>query len=264
MIKIYDRPMVTDSKDEIYMYDITDIGYNFYEDDDNLYAEIFIQYKSDNYDETEGSYQVAIDKKLYSGQVLMVALGRPNLNTIYKDVGFAVKYKSMLGKAFHAKYFPKKFNVISIWIPSDYINDPILVMPHMRTKVAGNRVAGCDYEEVELIDEDPQTTLISQSEEATLKKEAWRLKGKCIKPMLDPCESIAYLEGQVDVLTKIIKMLVSKTGIDIGEYKDTLNSIEQASLINVKPLDMINADILKDKSVVREVQKKYYQVKYNG
>ena len=262
MIKIYDRPFAADPKDDIYYFDITDIRYNFYEDADKLYVEIFVNYESEKYEEKSGSYQIAIDKKLYAGEIMMVTLTRPNLSTIYTKIIFSTKYSNLHGNVYSPKLFPKLFNAVSIIMPKDYINDAIMIMPHMRTKIDGNQVDGCEYEEVELIDKDPQTTLINLSEEASIKRDAWLLEKQCITPLIDPYESAAYLEGQVDVLSKIVKLLIEKTGLDIGEYKEIMDSIDSNSLIGVKPLDIINSDIIKDKGRVREVQKKYYSAKY--
>lgn len=71
--------------------------------------------------------------------------------------------------------------------------------------------------------------------------------------------SISYLEDQVDILYKIIQLLIKKTGVDISEYQDILNSIETNNVVSLKSISAIKKDIDEDKANVRKAQKEYYE-----
>lgn len=72
--------------------------------------------------------------------------------------------------------------------------------------------------------------------------------------------SISYLEGQLDVLYKIVEKLIEKTGTDVSEYQELLNSVDTNSVLTLKDVKVVTKDILNDKSNVRKAQTEYYNV----
>lgn len=72
--------------------------------------------------------------------------------------------------------------------------------------------------------------------------------------------SISYLEGQLDVLYKIVEKLIEKTGTDVSEYKELLDSVDSNSVLTLKDIKVVTGDILDDKSNVRKAQTEYYKV----
>ena len=267
MIKIYDRSDITDFNNTSNLRDISDAAYTFREDENNLYIDIAITYNSEWYDDmtndnNDETFSTVINKKLYAGQLLSIALLRAQAHTTFNRINVNTKYNKLI-PPLSKSADPRVFTTMSIWIPSN-TSDSILIFPHTRTTEAGNQIEGMEYEVVDLIDRDPQTTLISKVEEAGFKVEKWYLKKQTVCDLIDPYDSLSYLEGQVDVLYKIIDMLIEKTGVDVGEYQELLNNIDRYSVVNVKTLDKINSEIITDKAKVRSIQKGYYITQYGG
>ena len=267
MIKIYDRSDVTDFNSTSNLRDIADAAYTFREDDDNLYVNVTITYNAEWYDNmtenTDETFSAIINKKLYAGQLLSIALLRAQAHTTFNRININTKYNKLIPPL--SKFVdPRVFTTMSIWVPKNVTTTPILILPHTKTTENGNRIEGFEYEIVDLIDRDPQTTLISKVEEAGSKVEKWYLKKQTVCDLIDPYDSLSYLEGQIDVLSKIINMLIEKTGLNVEEYQEILDSIDRYSVINVKTLDKINSEIATDKAKVRSIQKEYYITQYGN
>ena len=260
MIKIYDKKEVQVISPNSSISPVVDVVYNFTEDENNLFATLVITYEDRYEDRYESSFNVTIDKKLFSDKILTIALlGRDSYGR-FKDIVFDPKYHQVYG--FYSRGTDSNlFNAASIWIPSD--NTPITIVTHIRTNDHTSEINNSEYNVIDFVDNDPQTTLLSLVPEALAAKNRWFLKKKYIQNLLDPYESIAYLEGQVDVLSKIIGILIEKTGVDVGDYKTILQDIDKNNVIDVKTLDKIRSELSEDKAKVRNIQKAYYIAK-NG
>ncbi len=263
MIKIYDKTDINDLSNSENLSNIVDVGYNFYEDNKDIYCEVFIQYSGDpELDTNHASFQTVINKEIYRGQIIMISLYRESqLSDRFTKIAYSAKYNKLSGTLSTPRDLAK-FNAATVWIPYD-VNEPIIILPQIRTKPEGNRIEGLDYEEIELVNKDTaQLTLFTLSEDAKMKKDLWELKKQYISDLIDPYETITYLEGQVDVLSKVINIILDKTGIDAGEYKEILKTIDDNNVISVKPLDRINSELLTSKHKVRNLQKEYYIKRY--
>lgn len=73
---------------------------------------------------------------------------------------------------------------------------------------------------------------------------------------LDPYKSIAYLEVQVDILTRILL----DTLPDDSKYSKIIKAADAQSILDIKPEEALLKEITDGKARVRELQRKYYEV----
>ena len=73
---------------------------------------------------------------------------------------------------------------------------------------------------------------------------------------LDPYKSIAYLEVQVDILTRILLATLPED----SKYSKVLKAADEQSILDIKPEDALLEEITDGKARVRELQQKYYEV----
>jgi hypothetical protein len=85
---------------------------------------------------------------------------------------------------------------------------------------------------------------------------------------LDPNDSIAYLEAQLDILNQLVFTMldalpdVKKQVVGaLPEYDDFKNCFADSNLMTVKPVDKCIAEIGATKAKVRQLQKTYYAIK---
>lgn len=74
---------------------------------------------------------------------------------------------------------------------------------------------------------------------------------------IDIYDSIAYLESQVDTLTKVVLKLYNEN----DELKNILSEADKYSTLDIKNKDHILKEMSEDKKKIRELQKKYYETK---
>ena len=77
---------------------------------------------------------------------------------------------------------------------------------------------------------------------------------------LDSFNSLAYLEVQVDALTRALLQL-QESGKISEDIVDLLQVGDKASVLNVKTLEKCEEEITKHKTNVRNLQKKFYDAK---
>lgn len=99
--------------------------------------------------------------------------------------------------------------------------------------------------------------LASVCDELNEKLKKW-LPKRVLQSTLSTNTSLSYMEGQIDVLYKIIGKLIEKTGIDVSEYQKVLDAVEQESSVNLKGVNSIADDMIKEKGFVRKEQRRYY------
>ena len=256
MIRVYDRKELQEPTVNASLNNVSNVVYSANEDNKHLYVNITIEYS----DDTSKEFNVAIDKNLFSDNILTVALLKTTINSKFHSIVFDTKYSQVYGYYSRGSDF-NLFNAASIWISSSTTDTTIV--PHVKINGNWGTSENLEYNQIDFVDNDPQTTLLSLVPDAQHKKDIWFLKKRYIQNLLDPYESIAYLEGQVDVLSKVINLLIEKTGLDVGEYKTVLEDIDKHTVIDVKTLDKIKSEISKDKANVRNIQRAYYLVK-NG
>lgn len=73
---------------------------------------------------------------------------------------------------------------------------------------------------------------------------------------LDPYKSIAYLEVQVDILTRGLLATLPEG----SKYLNILKAADDQSILDIKPDDALLKEITDGKARVRELQRKYYEV----
>ena len=87
-------------------------------------------------------------------------------------------------------------------------------------------------------------------------------KSKMIN-QIDQYNSIAYLESQVDILTRLVLKLLSANNI-IDEEKEILagilSKVEENSVLDIKDIESVMKEF-ENKKHVRELQRKYYEDK---
>ena len=253
MIKVYNR------QDNIFrlinFVDIDRVNLTFDYDDEYVYVTSHVSYITKPFIDT---FTVSINRELYKSQIIMITLLRANFDSKLENMVFSPKFNLTNGGYYH-EVTPKLVNIASVWIPETLDKD-IVVVPHIRIDKF-NDTDKVSYSEINLVDDNPQKTLLSLVPEAYNKKDIWYLKHQHIKSLIDPLSSIAYLEDQVDILYKIINILLEKTNTDVSEYKQILDTVDQYSVSKIKSLDKINSEIKEDKSKIRAIQKEYYKLR---
>ena len=76
--------------------------------------------------------------------------------------------------------------------------------------------------------------------------------------------SLAYIDAQMELLTYIlIKLINSHPELveEIEKFSDIKNAFSETSLMNIKPIEKIINELYTSKNYMRNLQKKYYEIK---
>lgn len=156
-----------------------------------------------------------------------------------------------------------------LYIPKDYINNPILFQS--RLDIPNENIFDVENDTYELNKLDYTVMNVDgffcrYSQEYADLFNDWKLKYSNITGMTSISDSVAYLEEEVDLLYKILNVLLTRfsSEIDISEYKELLDTINSNSVINIKSKDKILNDLKTHKNRVRNLQENYYKEKYEG
>ena len=142
-----------------------------------------------------------------------------------------------------------------------FITDDITwIIPRVRLTNTSNKFDNSEYSEEYFGTRTTQQVLFSHCPEAKLISDKWYVKKEALSDSIDVNTSISYLENQVDVLYKILNKLIEKTGIDVSEYQDIINSVDKNSSLNINSLEKVNNKISKNKKHIRDRQKVYYRM----
>lgn len=196
---------------------------------------------------------VTINKKEYSGGLYSITSSRTGdklgVHIFPKYAGRNVSRPFLLDD--------DVCNLVRFYITDDLQNMYIYLYYHdTSTDVLGN----LPIETVDLgVNNSVDGLFFSKCPEVREKMTKWNAKIN-LQNKVNAYNSISYLEGQLDVLYKIVEKLIEKTGIDVSEYKELLDSVDSSSVLTLKDVKVVTEDILDDKSNVRKAQIEYYKV----
>ena len=200
----------------------------------------------------EYSLEEKFKKSEYKNSVLEVTLLKNNTLSPYNELLLLRKFcrvQAPISSSDNSRCF---------WCASMFItDDTIYVVPRIRLTSTSNIFDNSEHIDTSFENLTPQKVLFNFCSEAKAIAEKWHAK-KIYLGDIDVNSSISYLENQVDVLYKIIEKIVEKTGVDVSEYKDVLDAVENSSSLKVNTIEKITSKLNRDKALVRHCQEEYY------
>lgn len=238
---------------------INKITLKFTEDDINFNVYINIEYRStiEEEDNVQHDFSLSLSKEMCKNKYVNIILRKQNIiGKAYNDIIGSTCYTHVQGT-----YKQDSDNANHAILGVFFDDDEIIV----QNKLSLNKddiILDGDYNIIQTPSNFKGQYISYYSKNFANSEIAFKKKRNNIGNYIDINDSASYLENEIDILYKIIEILISKLGIDIGEdYKNIIQQISHLNILSYKTPEKILDEILTNKTAVRKTLNNYYEVK---